>query len=326
MFDYISFTMMVKEDIVRPKEEGETKYAVARKKAILSAFMRMNGSLSIAARQTRLLLRTENAKVAKYIYSLIKEFYGIDPSFHYQKNMHFKKNTYYIISIDERVDFILDDLSISFLGGAIDRKIVYSDDTASGYATGAFLARGSVNSPKSGNYHLEIATKDEVLAGKLCRLIERFHHANFTPKVIQRRDYHVVYLKKSDQIGEFLIFIGATSSSLQYENVRIDRDMQNASQRMALCDEHNYQRTLSSAQNQIADIKLIEQKIGFNHFDNPKLRLLCELRLNYEDANMQELADRMTEKLASERPISKSNVAHLFRSLNKIAENYRRGN
>lgn len=326
MNEPISFTIAVKEDIVRPKEVGEIMLAPARKKALLSAFVRMNGSLSIANRKSRLLLHTDNAKIAKYIYSLLREFYQIEPSFSYQKSMHFKKKTRYIIVIEEAIDKILDDLGISFPGGAIERKIVYSDDTASGYVTGAFLARGSVNSPQSGNYHLEISTKDELLAQKLCRLIEKFRHANFTPKIIKRRDYSVVYLKKSDQIGEFLIFIGATEASLRYENVRIDRDLQNASQRMALCDEHNYQRTLSSAQNQLEDIKLIRDRLGLNHFENPKMKLLCELRLANEDLNMQELADQLTIRLASEHPITKSNVAHLFRSLHRLADDYREKN
>ncbi len=321
----ISFSRYVKEDIVRSKSEGEVQYTDARKRAMLSAFVRLNGTISVGTEGTRLLLRSENAKVVRFFYNLVKELYDIDASFSYQKQMRFNKKTYYTIIIEAKADEILDDLKVSLLGGAIDRKIVYSDDTAAGYAAGAFLATGSVNSPLSSNYHLEISTEDEVLANKLCKLIERFRHANFTPRVIKRRERYVVYLKRSDHIGEFLIFIGATAASLEFEKIRIDRDMQSAANRLALCDEANYQKTLKSSEQQIADIKLVSQVHGLNHFENPKMKPLCELRLANEDMSMNELAIALSEQLNLDPPITKSNIAHLFRQLNKLATSYRKG-
>lgn len=320
----VSFATIVKEDIVQNHQQVINAYAPARLKALLAAFIRLNGTLSLSRGEERLLLKTDNAKIARFMYHIVKQIYQVIPSFSYLKNMKFNKKTFYVVIIESKVDFILTDLAISFFGGAIDRRIVYSDDTAAGYATGAFLAKGSVNSPLTSNYHLEIATKDEVLAKKLRVLIERFKRANFTPKLVKRRDNYVVYLKKSDQIGEFLIFVGATAASLQFEEKRIDRDLQNASQRLALCDAHNYQRTLKSADQQLADINLIKEKVGFDLFDNPKVKALCEIRLQHEDYTLQELADELTEVLGSPTPISKSNIAHLFRTINKAANSYRR--
>ena len=117
------------------------------------------------------------------------------------------------------------------------------------------------------------------MAQRLSRLIERFDRANFTPKVQKRRNKYIVYLKKSDQIGEFLIFIGAINSSLYFENIRIERDMQNVVNRMFVCDEANYAKTLKSSKEQIENIKIVQKYYGAKPEDNEKLAALMELRL-----------------------------------------------
>ena len=60
----------------------------------------------------------------------------------------------------------------------------------------------------------------------------------------QRRDKYIVYLKRSDQISAFLVFVGAANASLEFENIRMDRDMQNTTNRMFICDEANYKKTV----------------------------------------------------------------------------------
>lgn len=319
-----SFTRFVKEDIIRNKAQDEVQYTRARKRAMLGAFVRLNGSVEEDENGKYLLIRTENPKIARFFYNILIELYDLEPSFSYETLVQFKRRRYYTIEVKEKVSYIVEDLASEPFGSAIDRKLVYSDDTAAGYAAGAFLAKGSVNSPISSNYHLEISTKDEVLASKLCRLIEKFRHANFTPRVSKRREQYIVYLKRSDQIGEFLIFIGATAASLEFEKIRIDRDMTNAARRMALCDAANYNKTLTSAQKQIDDINLIKSKTGLNQFENPKIKPLCELRLANEDMSMSELAAALSEQLNLNPPVTKSNIAHLFRQIRKVANNYRK--
>jgi DNA-binding protein WhiA len=49
---------------------------------------------------------------------------------------------------------------------------------------------------------------------------------------------------------------------------------------------------------------------------NLKLRALMELRLAHPDASLEELAELLSEELASS--VSKSNVNHLFRSLHNL--------
>ena len=61
------------------------------------------------------------------------------------------------------------------------------------YLSGAFLAAGSVNSPITKNYHLEIAVNNNELAEYLLRQWKKF---DLDGKIIKRRAQYVVYISR----------------------------------------------------------------------------------------------------------------------------------
>lgn len=303
----ISFTAKVKEEIVTKPFSEE------RLRSLLSAFIKINGVMEISHSRTTIKLSTENAKIAKYLYIIIQKLYGINAKFSYLKSMRFDKKTSYVVSLEEEADDIMNDLSISFLDGKVSKTIAYNDDTICGYLSGAFLASGLVNSPKNSNYHLEISLNNENSAKWLLKLVHKINNGSFNMKTIMRRNQCVVYLKKSDQIADFLILVGATNSCMEFENIRIDRDFANVGNRLQNCDEANLNKTISAAKRQIEEIKIIDQALGLDNLLNKKELLLCKLRLENEDATMLELANNMSQILNA--TISKSNVNHLFRKI-----------
>lgn len=311
----ISFTRKVKEEIVTKPFSEE------RLRSLVAAFIKVNGRMEIKNRHVAILLQTENAKIAKFIYLIIQKIYGINVRFSYEKTMKFKKRTTYNIIIDQEAEYIMGDLEISFLEGKIAKSIVFNDDMIGGYLAGAFLASGSVNSPRSSNYHFEIALNDENYAKWFLRLIEKYKGGSFNPKIIKRRDNFVIYLKKSDQIADFLILMGATDASLEFENIRIDREFANIGNRLQNLDTANYAKTMKSSNKQIADLLVIDKILGVNNLANEKQRLLANIRLEHEDATMDELASLMSERL--DKVVTKSNINHLFRALSSLAKRYR---
>ncbi|MDD3207578.1 MAG: DNA-binding protein WhiA [Bacilli bacterium] len=311
----ISFTRKVKEEIVTKPFSEE------RLRSLVAAFIKVNGRMEIKNRHVAILLQTENAKIAKFIYLIIQQIYGINVRFSYEKTMKFKKRTTYNIIIDQEAEYIMGDLEISFLEGKIAKSIVFNDDMIGGYLAGAFLASGSVNSPRSSNYHFEIALNDENYAKWFLKLIEKYKGGSFNPKIIKRRDNFVIYLKKSDQIADFLILMGATDASLEFENIRIDREFANIGNRLQNLDTANYAKTMKSSKKQIADLLVIDKILGVNNLANEKQRLLANIRLEHEDATMDELASLMSERL--DKVVTKSNINHLFRALSSLAKRYR---
>ena len=144
----LTFSQIVKEELV-----SEVALSNERKEALLSAYIRINASISFVNKKTEVILKTENAKIARFIYSSIKELgeeYQIELKFDKSKNR--KKKTYYQLYIFD-ADSLLDRLHVSFMEGKISKDIVYNDETISGYLAGAFLASGSINSPETSNYH-----------------------------------------------------------------------------------------------------------------------------------------------------------------------------
>ena len=306
-----SFTSQVKEELVTNSYPSSD-----RLRALLSAFIRINGSILFRNKKTLLQLNMENAKIGKFIYQTINDIYHTDVELIVKENQKFSKNKSYSILIDESSEGIMDDLEISFLEGKISKNIVKNDDTISGYLAGAFLAAGSVNSPVTSNYHLEIALNSENYAKWLAKLFGKYKNSNIEPKITQRRDQYVIYFKKSDQISNFLIMIGAVSSCLEFEDVRADRDLNNSYNRLTNMDTANMKRTIETGLRQVEEIKLIDQLLGIDNIKNIKERELCKLRLANESASLQELAEMMSEIF--KKTITKSNINHLFRSIHEL--------
>lgn len=307
----ITFSQIVKEELV-----SEVDLSSERKEALLSAYIRINASIGFRNKKTEVILKTENAKIAKFIYTSIKELgdeYEIELLFDKTKNR--KKKTYYQIHIYD-ADKLLDRLHVSFMEGKISKDIVYNDETISGYLAGAFLASGSINSPETSNYHLEITTVSENYAKWLSKLFLKYKKIEMSTKIVKRRDKYVIYFKKGDQISNFLIMIGAANSCMEFENTRAYRDYTNNTNRLINLDMANMSKTTDVAKRQIKEIKYIDDKLGIHNLHNPKKELLCYFRLDNDSLSMSELASKLSEELGI--IITKSNVNHMFRDLHDL--------
>lgn len=307
----ITFAKQVKEELV-----SSVFYSKERLIALLSAYIRINGVISFFNKKTQIQLKSDNAKIIKFIYSSLKDnFKDYEITLDYYKKSNRSKNMTYRLYIKD-ADNLLEELSVSYFEGKISKEIVYNDETISGYLAGAFLASGSINSPETSNYHLEISTVSENYAKWLSKLFSKYHKIEMSPKISKRRDKYIIYFKKSDQISNFLIIIGATSSCMEFEDARAYRDYSNNANRLMNLDVANMSKTTIIAQRQIKEIKYIDDVLGIHNFHNPKKELLCYFRLDNDSLSMSELADKLSEELGQK--VTKSNVNHLFRDIHAL--------
>ena len=306
-----SFTKQVKEELCSNSYDSTD-----RLRALLAAYIRINGSLVFRDRKSLLTLQTENAKIAKFIYQTINTAYGANAHLSFTSNN--KKKVTYVITVSDASETIIEDLDISFLEGKISKNIVRNDDTIAGYLAGAFLASGSVNSPRTSNYHLEISLNSENYAKWLSKLFARYKNSNIEPKITHRRDNFVIYFKKSQQIADFLIMIGAVDCCMEFENVRVDRDFINNTNRLTNIDTANMKKTYETALRQAEEIRFIDTKLGIVNISNEKERLVCRLRLENETASLQEIANLASKEL--NKLITKSNINHIFRAIHQLWE------
>ena len=316
MEEIISFTNEIKNEIT-----ANINLDTEMKRSLLAAFIRVNGTIKFKNKNEYLILRTENAKVAKFIYSLIKDLYeDVVVSFSFRKTMKFYKATEYLVNIINGGTTIFSSLDINLLESKINQELINKEDKIRGFLMGLFLACGSCNSPKTSNYHFEFYVSDENLAKNILKIINKIKSSQFDFKLTKRRNNFVIYLKKSDQISGFLAFLDASTCCIKFEDVRVSRDYSNINNRLIICDQYNYKKSIDKANVQIEQIKLIDKHLGIDNIINEKVQLLCKLRLKDPEASYADLSSMMTEELNI--PVSKSNIGHLFRKIENMAKLY----
>ncbi|RLQ96684.1 DNA-binding protein WhiA [Falsibacillus albus] len=289
-------------------------------KAELSALIRMNGSLSFSNRTLVLNIQTENAAIARRIYTLIKKNYDLPVELLVRKKMRLKKNNVYIVRIKEGAKGILEDLKILGEGFSfvhdISSELVKKKCCKRSYLRGAFLAGGSVNNPETSSYHLEIFSLYIEHNESLSQLMNSF---GLNSKTLERKKGYITYLKEAEKITEFLNVIGAHNALLRFEDVRIVRDMRNSVNRLVNCETANLNKTIGAALRQVENIKFIDRTVGL-HVLPDKLREIAELRVSYQDVTLKELGE-----MVSGGTISKSGINHRLRKIDQLAEKLRAG-
>lgn len=189
------------------------------------------------------------------------------------------------------------------------RKCEYKQNQAREFLRRTFLECGSMTDPNK-DYHLEFVCETAEQAQEIVHKLEQFH---LDPRITARGRYEIVYIKDSAQIAEILNIIGAHTQLMEFENVRILKEMRENVNRRVNCETANINKTVSASMKQTEDIRLIRDVLGLNSLDEG-LREVAEARLEYPDATLSELAGKLST------PIGKSGVNHRLRRLGMIAE------
>lgn len=288
-------------------------------RAELMALIRMNGSIGLANHAMILNVQTESPAIARRIYSLIKQLYKVESDILVRKKMKLKKNNTYVVRLRHHAQEILGDLAI-LDGFQIKERVpldLLTDDLMiRSYLRGAFLAGGSVNNPETSRYHLEIYSLYEEHNEMIAEMINRY---DLNARTTNRRSGYIVYLKEAEKIANFLQLIGATTSMLEFENIRMVRDMRNSVNRLVNCENANMDKVANAANRQVENIMLIEATVGLSSLPE-KLRAIAETRLAHQEVSLKELGT-----LVPGGPISKSGVNHRLRKLNAYADELRQG-
>ncbi|MGN7360842.1 DNA-binding protein WhiA [Paenibacillus sp. SAF-054] len=288
-------------------------------KAELSALIRMNGAVQLSNKKVILDISTENAAIARRIYTLIKKHFQAHTELLVRKKMRLKKNNVYIVRIPARVQEILKELKIVSEGFLfrpdIDPDLVKKNCCKRAYLRGAFMAGGSVNNPEGSSYHMEISSMYEEHCQALVDLANEFQ---LNARLIERKKGFILYIKEGEKIIEFLSLIGAHQALFKFEDVRIMRDMRNSVNRIVNCETANLNKTIGAAVRQIDNIKLLQKEMGLENLPD-KLREVAEIRLAHPDMNLKEVGELL------KGTVSKSGVNHRLRKIDELAEKIRNG-
>lgn len=293
-----SFTRQVKEEIVHKQ------FSDIDKKAILIGFIQLNSIL----KENDLILTSSNNAVIRFIHQTLKFFYKLEIDISIFQNSKFKKLNVYRLTIKNIGRQIYNDLAIDNFN-LVKSTFLNNQSCKRAYIAGAFLASGSINSPKTSNYHLEI-TNNRLVLVFLQKLIHSEFKLNF--KIINRKQKSVLYLKNSLGISDFLKLVDSSSAVLKFENERISRDMFNSINRLNNIEISNQQRVLIAGSNQIKMINFLNRKHQLNWLSLKSQRIAI-LRLKNPELSLNELCIEYQKKFNLD--ISKSGMNHAFREI-----------
>ena len=196
---------------------------------------------------------------------------------------------------------------------------------------GMFLSCGTMSDPRK-SYHLEFVLDKEQSAMDLRKLVGSFD--DLAASVAKRGDNYIVYMKKAAYISDMLGIMGAGSSVLEFESIRVNKSMHGEIMRIINCDNANVDRTLLAAEEQrgwlaaIASAELgrtpdadeITNPMsefwsqGLRHLA-PQLKEAAYLRLYKPEASLTEIGESLTP------PVGKAAISKRFAKLRALAEN-----
>ncbi len=308
----MSFAKTVKEELVTIPVELEGQLAEC------SAFLNLNTELHIESRKKTLDFKTNNPTVAKRFLQLIRTLYQAEITLITQKQTKLRKRQTVIVSIQTKVDDILNEHNLMDNHLEAEALLTQTQEAKKSYLRAAFLCSGSVNHPKTAEYHLEIFSTNPNQMIFIQGLMNSF---DLNAKITKRRNGYIVYLKDAEGISMFLQIVGAQNALFQYEDIRIKRDFNNSINRMINCEVANEKKTLDAASEQLHDIKLINKYMKKEQI-NPKVKQIIDLRQKYPDINLRELAEKYA--LTYQETISKSGLNHRIQKIKQLASDIKK--
>lgn len=192
----------------------------------------------------------------------------------------------------------------------INRANLDSEDSYAPFLKGVFMSSGSVTDPEKG-YHLEIMVRHKTLADNLMHFIGEIEVFSVNAKVTPRKGSYLVYLKGSENICDFLGYIGAGNSVMRIIKTSAYKDMINTLTRRQNSELSNIRKLADASAKQINAIEKLRRS-GVLESLPAELRELCELRLNNPEMSLTELSKQLN--------ISRSGVNHRIERLYKLAE------
>jgi len=309
----MSFSSQSKNELSRIRSERK-----CCNKAELSGIIRVCGLIEFSGTQKmNLRISTENPAVARLIFSFLKKIYKLHTEVSVKENRTFRKHHQYEILIENANDILIDlgifiqvdDESVN-INSDLPWEILKNNCCQKAYLRGIYLGGGSLSTPEK-SYHLEIITHNEFYAHQVARFINS--KFDLGAKTTPRKKNYIVYVKESEKIVDFLNIVGAHQTLLDYENVRIIKQMRNDVNRVVNCETANLNKTVDASYEQIKYIRVIMDTVGLETLPI-KLRELAVARLENPDASLKELGEML------EPPIGKSGVNHRMKKIIETAE------
>ena len=173
---------------------------------------------------------------------------------------------------------------------------------------GVFMGGGSINNPKN-TYHLELIFNEIENLQLTKKMLLDF---DISSKQIKLKNKYLIYIKDGEKISEFLALIGASRAVMEFEDIRIEKEMRGKVNRLVNCKTANLNKTINASVEQISAIKKLKESKKFNKL-NDNLKEIANLRLENPKMSLIELGKLLKQ------PLGKSGVNYRLKKIVEIA-------
>ena len=170
------------------------------------------------------------------------------------------------------------------------------------------MGSGSINNPEK-KYHVEIGISKKNDAEIIINYLKKY---DIKSNLTEKNGEYAIYLKDGEEISKFLALIGANKAVLKFEEIRVQREMNNKINRIVNCETANLNKTINASIEQIEAIKKLKSNKKFEKLDD-SLKEIAELRLKNPNASLIELGKMLKQ------PIGKSGVNYRLKKIMEIA-------
>jgi hypothetical protein len=315
----MSFSKTAKDEIIKKnifKNEA---------KSLLQGVFLTSGSLIISGGELSFVVSNENESVIEFVkQKLIETFSGIEidivkvvKSFKNKERFELSTSGAFNENVLTELGIIEKNQNGEFeFSDVCDKSFMKNENTMTAFLAGAFLGSGSLSVPCETNgkrkygYHFEIDLTSREQAELVAEIMTNF---DIFPKIVERNDLFVVYLKNSDTICDVLGLLGASKLVLDLTNDRVSRDMNNMTNRQINCISANIDKTVNAALKQLKAIETIRSTIGIEQLPEPLAEAALS-RLANPEGSLNDLLQTLDKK------ISKGALAQRFNKIIKLSE------
>lgn len=174
---------------------------------------------------------------------------------------------------------------------------------------GVFMGSGSINDPNK-KYHLEISFNTEENVNKIISIL-KILDINTKKMIIENKKS--LYIKEGEEISKFLALIGAAKAVMDFEEIRIQKEMRGKVNRLVNCETANLNKTINASIEQIAAIKKLKEKGKFSNLSD-NLKEIANLRIENPDMSLSDLGKKLN------KPLGKSGVNYRLKKIMELAD------
>ena len=260
-------------------------------KALLSSFMSSRWMTVTKKGQWVWRLTSQFPFIIRFLENTFKNLYDVKTETHIVENATNINGLTNYVDVVGNFDQLQHDLGLNDEKG---RDIVSKLECCKrAYVAGAYLAGGSINSLESSSHHLEIRSSDWEYLFFIQKMLISFGIYAVLTKHTKKQ--FILYIKKVNQISDFLKLIGAGNCMLEFEDVKITKDANMSITRWNNLDISNINKSAVAGAQQIKEIKLIQKKTIYQK-QSKKFKAFCELRLKYPSSSLTELVVLMRKE------------------------------